>query len=68
MIQIGGSFYFGLTISNINPWGMHKGYGSRSVYLSVRLSVTTLIATDLIYTLKARCHQASHGDLTNEMC
>ena len=29
----------------INPWRMREGYGSRSVCLSVRLSVTALAAT-----------------------
>ena len=32
----------------INPQRMHEGYGSRSVCLSVRLSVTTLAATYLV--------------------
>ena len=35
---------------------MHKGHGSRSVCVSVCVSVTMLVPTYLIYTLKVRCH------------
>ena len=38
----------------INPRRMREGYGSRSVCVSVRLSVTALAATYLVYTLKVR--------------
>ena len=40
----------------INLRRMCEGYGSRSVCLSVRLSVTALAATYLVYTLKAGYH------------
>ena len=55
-----------LILLNINPRRMREGYGSRSVCLcvcvcvcvcvSVCLSVTTLVATYLVYTLKAGYH------------
>ena len=43
----------------INPQRMRKGYGSRSV--CVYLSVTTLAAPYLAYTLKVRCHRVLYG-------
>ena len=42
-------------VAVINPWRMREGYGSRFVCVSVCVSVTTLAATYLIYTLKTRC-------------
>ena len=43
-------------VSLINPRRMREGYGSRSVCLSVCLSVTELAAAYLVYTLKVGCH------------
>ena len=41
-----------LTIFVINPRHMHEGYHSRSVCVSVCVSVTALAAKYLFYTLK----------------
>ena len=54
IVDDGSVVYLVFTI--INPWRMREGYSSRSVFLSVCLSVTMLVATYLIYTLKARCY------------
>ena len=40
-------------------WRMREGYGNRSVYVCVCLSVTKLIGTCLVYMLKTR--SPSHG-------
>ena len=40
----------------INPRRMREGYGSRSVCVSVCVSVTAPAATYLFYTSKTRCH------------
>ena len=40
----------------INPRRMREGYGSRFVSVCVCVSVTTLAATYLVYTLKVGCH------------
>ena len=39
----------------VNPRRMREGYGSRFVCECVCVSVTTLAATYLVYTLKIRC-------------
>ena len=41
----------------INPWCMRKGYGSRSV----SLSVTTLAATYLVCESNLQCYKVSYG-------
>ena len=40
---------------------MREGYGSCSVCACICLSVTTLAAAYLIYTLKVRCHGVLYG-------
>ena len=46
-----------LLLCLINPRRMREGYGSLCVYLSV----TTLAATYLVFTLKIRCHRVLYG-------
>ena len=46
--------------SLVNSRHMHKGYGSRSVCLSVCLSVTTLAATYLVFKSQVKCHWVLH--------
>ena len=41
----------------INPQRMREGYGSRSVCLSVCLSVTTLAGTYLFFKSQVKCHR-----------
>ena len=47
----------------INPQRMREGYCSCSlcVYVCICVSITKLAVTYLVYTLKTRCHYASHG-------
>ena len=40
---------------------MREGYDSRSVCLSVCLSVTTLAGTYLVFKSQVKCHRVLHG-------
>ena len=46
------------TQARFNPWHMRKGYSSRSVIVSVCVSVTMLTATYLVFSSKFTCHLA----------